>query len=801
MQHLPAGVRGRGRGARPSTSAGQFGLYSAFGEGESHLLHRLEPHPQGLHRVHLPPGRPGHARPCADKDVGDIMGFRGPYGNSFPVEDWKGKDLLFIAGGIALPPMRSVIWNCLDLPGQVTATSPSSTAPAPVADLVYKHELAEWEKRPDVKLRHRRCDPGGETPGLDAARCGFVAAHRSEAASALSAPTNTHRHRLRPAHHDQVHPAGAQEARLHAGASVYTTLENRMKCGLGKCGRCNVGQASDGRPRRRAPRLDRQDRLRPPHRRADRARGGEHRGHRVRPADHDQADPAGAGEARLRQERDLHDAGEPHEVRPREVRPVQHGEKLRVQRRPGVHAGRAGEVAGGVLGPGQDRTVTPQNADYLLELRDCTGVLRWPSGELSVTATLTCDQHAKTEIVVSGVPISNTSSKLFEFFHGQSSADGCSIELRDPMSGRLVRSNRVLVWSHRNQPDGWEFRLTCTELYVTEPAGPDKSEHYRYAVRGLLCSGPHPVTAKLADLGEVTIVGPYAEAEHGGPTWGEVWVRPNEDLVGDEVDAGLDRVLDILSFAAGRSLRCSLRQRQVGGEMEWRVWPHGDIPPEMWPPFSHLNLQPLLTAAARTYTAKLGSDTGIGVAIQWLVAHSTYSPVRFVQLMIAVEHMIHAAGLRLSLFPKPVFKELSNRVLEVIDEFKQTGQGAPYGAECDALSQNVSHLNQFAFKKKIRRLLDVYRVPSDGVGEHIDDLVALRNALVHRGLEPREPERPVIEHELILREIVTRTILAILEFDGVYQSWQDGTPKNATFSRTPERTQESSFPFQRSDGR
>ena len=67
--------------------------------------------------------------------------------------------------------------------------------------------------------------------------------------------------------------------------------------------------------------------------------------------------------------------------------------------------------------------------------------------------------------------------------------------------------------------------------------------------------------------------------------------------------------------------------------MEWRIWPHGDIPPEMWPPFSHLNLQPLLTAAARTYTAKLGSDTGIGVAIQWLVAHSTYSPVRFVQLI------------------------------------------------------------------------------------------------------------------------------------------------------------------------
>ena len=103
----------------------------------------------------------------------------------------------------------------------------------------------------------------------------------------------------------------------------------------------------------------------------------------------------------------------------------------------------------------------------------------------------------------------------------------------------------------------------------------------------------------------------------------------------------------------------------------------------------------------------------------------------------------------------------------------------------------MSNLNQFAFKKQIRRLLGVYRVPLDGIGEHIDDLVNLRNALVHRGLEPREPELPVIEHELILREIVTRTILAILEFEGVYQSWHDGTSRNATFSRTPEQTHES----------
>ena len=98
------------------------------------------------------------------KEVGDIIGFRGPYGNDFPIEDFFGNNVVFIAGGIALPPVRSVIWNVLDLRDkfeEVTIVYGART----VADLVYKHELDEWEKRDDVKLV-TTVDPGGETETL-----------------------------------------------------------------------------------------------------------------------------------------------------------------------------------------------------------------------------------------------------------------------------------------------------------------------------------------------------------------------------------------------------------------------------------------------------------------------------------------------------------------------------------------------------------------------------------------------------------------------------------------------------------
>ena len=90
--------------------AGQFGEYSVYGEGESTFCIASAPTRKGyIECTFRQVGRVTTA--LADRDEGDIIGFRGPYGNVFPIEQWRGKKLLFIAGGIALPPMRCVIWR------------------------------------------------------------------------------------------------------------------------------------------------------------------------------------------------------------------------------------------------------------------------------------------------------------------------------------------------------------------------------------------------------------------------------------------------------------------------------------------------------------------------------------------------------------------------------------------------------------------------------------------------------------------------------------------------------------------
>ncbi|MEI6123201.1 MAG: FAD/NAD(P)-binding protein [Bacteroidota bacterium] len=217
-----------------SFKTGQFGEYSVAGVGESTFCIASAPTRQGyIECTFRQAGRVTTA--LADLDEGNTIGFRGPYGNVFPIDEWKGKNLLFIAGGIALPPMRSVIWNCLDLRENYKDITILYGAKS-VADLVYKEELRLWNERPDVNLV-TTVDPGGEQPDWKG-QVGFVPtildrmAPKSENTIAIVCGP--------PIMIKFTFPI--LEKLGFAEDCVYTTLENRMKCGFGKCGRCNVGK-------------------------------------------------------------------------------------------------------------------------------------------------------------------------------------------------------------------------------------------------------------------------------------------------------------------------------------------------------------------------------------------------------------------------------------------------------------------------------------------------------------------------------------------------------------------------------
>jgi NAD(P)H-flavin reductase len=131
--------------------------------------------------------------------------------------------------------MRCVIWNALDLRENfkdVTIIYGART----VKDLVYKDELKDWELRKDVKLI-TTVDPGGESPDWQG-EIGFVptivekiAPSSKDTIAIVCGP---------PVMIKYTFPVLAKLG--FADENIFTTLENRMKCGFGKCGRCNVGK-------------------------------------------------------------------------------------------------------------------------------------------------------------------------------------------------------------------------------------------------------------------------------------------------------------------------------------------------------------------------------------------------------------------------------------------------------------------------------------------------------------------------------------------------------------------------------
>jgi sulfhydrogenase subunit gamma (sulfur reductase) len=211
--------------------SGQFAEYSVFGEGEATFCISSSP----TRRDHLEfsvkrVGRVTYA--LHQLNPGDVIGFRGPYGNHFPLERLKGKNLVFIGGGIGLAPLRSLIQNVLDNRLDYGEISILYGARTP-QDLCFKYDLENWNQNRTVKMTTTVDMGDSEWKG----KVGLVPMVLQEmtpspdnAVAVTCGPPIMIRYTLL-----------ALEKLGFTPSQIWTTLEMKMKCGVGKCGRCNIG--------------------------------------------------------------------------------------------------------------------------------------------------------------------------------------------------------------------------------------------------------------------------------------------------------------------------------------------------------------------------------------------------------------------------------------------------------------------------------------------------------------------------------------------------------------------------------
>jgi len=213
---------------------GQFCELSIFGQGEAPFGIASSPTEEGFVRFTVKKAGLFTSKLHSLKP-GDLIGMRGPLGNYFPLDLMRGRDVVVIGGGFAFTTLRSLIVYLLesgerDQYGKITVIYGARTPGL----LMYKDDLAAWEERSDIHVV-QTIDIA--VPGWTR-KVGFVpnvteetAPSAANSVAVICGPPVMIRFTL-----PVMTKLGFQKEQ------IYTSLENRMKCGIGKCGRCNVGR-------------------------------------------------------------------------------------------------------------------------------------------------------------------------------------------------------------------------------------------------------------------------------------------------------------------------------------------------------------------------------------------------------------------------------------------------------------------------------------------------------------------------------------------------------------------------------
>ena len=164
---------------------------------------------------------------------GDIVGVRGPFGRGFPIDRFRGKDLLFAPGGLGLAPLRSLINQVLDERGKFGRVIILYGAKHPT-ELLFNDELAQWSGRDDIELHVSVDRPDADwkgNVGVITTLFPRVQVYARNTVAVTCGPPAMYRFVLM-----ELLGKGIPEG------NIWLSLERRMKCGVGKCGHCQINQ-------------------------------------------------------------------------------------------------------------------------------------------------------------------------------------------------------------------------------------------------------------------------------------------------------------------------------------------------------------------------------------------------------------------------------------------------------------------------------------------------------------------------------------------------------------------------------
>ncbi len=215
-----------------SHEPGQFAFVSAFGVGEAPF--GLASTAERTSRLEFAVNRIGTVTDALHRlEPGAVVGVRGPFGNCFPMDEMKGKDIVVLGGGIGGAPLRPVIHTILDNRADYGRLTILWAARSPSL-LVFTDEYEAWRAAPDTELYLTvdQSAPGWTgSEGLITDLLSQVSPSPENAVAIICGPPIMIKFVI----------LGLDKLGF-SDEQMIMTLEAKMKCGIGKCGRCNMGE-------------------------------------------------------------------------------------------------------------------------------------------------------------------------------------------------------------------------------------------------------------------------------------------------------------------------------------------------------------------------------------------------------------------------------------------------------------------------------------------------------------------------------------------------------------------------------
>lgn len=211
--------------------AGQFNMMYVFGMGEVPMSITGDPRKSDS-LLHTTRGVGGVTGAVCKLKRGDTVGIRGPFGSHWPMEDAAGKDVIIVAGGVGLAPLRPAVYQILSdrtKYGKVALLYGTRTP----GDILYQKELEQWRSRLDMRVEvtvDRAPTTWRGTVGVVTSLVSKVSFDPGRVVAMICGPEVMMRFTVRELEGRGVEPK-----------QMYISIERNMKCAVGFCGHCQLG--------------------------------------------------------------------------------------------------------------------------------------------------------------------------------------------------------------------------------------------------------------------------------------------------------------------------------------------------------------------------------------------------------------------------------------------------------------------------------------------------------------------------------------------------------------------------------